>query len=50
MCAHFALQLESEVVDTQQNRQELEQQCEDLWKVRGHDSLEGSGVSCVRVF
>ena len=33
MCAHFALQLESEVVNTQQNRQELEQHCQDLQKV-----------------
>ena len=34
MCARFALQLETEIVETHMNRSELEQQCQDLWKVR----------------
>ena len=35
MCARFAFQLESEIIDTQQTRHELEQHCQDLRKVRG---------------
>lgn len=34
VCVHFALQLESEIINTQQNRQDLQQQCQDLSKVR----------------
>lgn len=41
VCVHFALQLESEIINTQQNRQDLQQQCQDLSKVRREGGRKG---------